>query len=317
MIFTFSFIAMGGSKAESAGNIISGCYQKNNGQLRIAVSGICRPDEIAISWNQADSGPSAGPGQSGIIWRGEWSNSTAYAINDAVSYNGSSYIALMNNTNSDPEANPVIWNILARKGNIGDTGPAGPQGPTGDQGVAGPQGAAGPVGPQGPQGAAGQQGPAGADGPTGPTGMVATYTFSGSVGTISAYSNQFVFAGPTVNVTTTATQRITGSAQAPLGILPNMSPFCSGASTSSSCFAFFGYDLCYRAAGSFGALINFTGSAHSIGEVGAVTARGSFTSAASVIPGEGTWQVGYCIMNSGVNPLMNNDIVNGWIMVTE
>ena len=35
-----------------AQNVINGCYQKNNGQLRVLVAGAqCRPSEVPISWN--------------------------------------------------------------------------------------------------------------------------------------------------------------------------------------------------------------------------------------------------------------------------
>lgn len=311
-IAMFSFIAVSlATSAAIAGNVINGCYQKNNGQLRVLIgTGTCRPDEIAISWNQAVSNAV----QSGIIWKGAWSNSTAYAVNDAVSYNGSSYIALANNTNLVPDMNPAIWDLLAQKG---DTGLAGPEGPAGAQGPAGPQGMAGPAGLQGPEGPVGPAGPAGAEGPAGPAGVVATATFSGSVGIVGGNATQFIFAGPTVNVTTTASQRISGSAQAPFGMLPTFSPLCFGASTSPDCVAFFGYDLCYRPSGSSSAPMNFTGSAHSIGEVGASSGRVSFTAAATVIPGAGTWEVGYCVLNSGMNALTNNDIVNGWVIITE
>jgi hypothetical protein len=33
-------------------NVINGCYQKNNGQLRVLLAGEkCRPSEVPISWN--------------------------------------------------------------------------------------------------------------------------------------------------------------------------------------------------------------------------------------------------------------------------
>ena len=140
-------------------------------------------------------------------------------------------------------------------------------------------------------------------GPQGPTGVFATSTFSGSVGTISANATEFVFAGATVNVTTTATQRITGAVQAPLG-------------TSTSGTASFGYDLCYRSAGTTNSLTNFASSNNSIGEVSDTAGRLSFTAAGSVISGAGTWEVGYCVLNSGTIDLNNNDLVNGWVMVT-
>ncbi len=47
------------------GNVIYGCYQKNEGQLRIVKSaGECRPSEIPISWNKI--GPPGPPGSVGI-----------------------------------------------------------------------------------------------------------------------------------------------------------------------------------------------------------------------------------------------------------
>src|SRR5512139_4218714 len=92
--FTFGSIAAAGNKEELTapqGGIINGCFHKVNGQLRIVdSSGICKPDEFAISWNQAGSATSAGIGPSGISWKGAWSDSAAYVINDGVSYQGSS-----------------------------------------------------------------------------------------------------------------------------------------------------------------------------------------------------------------------------------
>ncbi len=207
VVFTFAFgsIAVAAPKQPPSppqpptptGNVISGCYQKINGQLRI-VSDVskCRPSEIGISWNM--------------------------------------------------------------------------------------------VGPQGPQG---------------PSGVVATSTFGGSIAPIASGSTAWVFAGPTVNVTTTATQRITGAAQAPLGTLT--------AGTAS-----FSYDLCYRAAATTNALTNFTGANASDGAVSDTTGRLSFAADASVVPGAGTWEAGYCVLNSGSIALDNNDFVNGWMILT-
>jgi hypothetical protein len=76
------------------------------------------------------------PGTS-INWRGAWSNSTTYAVNDAVSFSGSSYIAIAINTNQQPDISPLSWNLMAMEG---ATGPAGPTGPTGPQGPPGTPG---------------------------------------------------------------------------------------------------------------------------------------------------------------------------------
>ena len=51
-----------------------------------------------------------------------------YNVNDAVSYLGSSYVAIQSGTNNQPSSSSAFWNVLANKG---DQGPAGPQGPIG------------------------------------------------------------------------------------------------------------------------------------------------------------------------------------------
>lgn len=97
------------------GGVIHGCYQKNNGQLRVVDSGAgpgCTPAETALQWNQTGpqgpqgppgpqgaSGPQgiAGPtgptGPAGLVWRGPWNDDTRYGAGDAVSLLGSSFVA--------------------------------------------------------------------------------------------------------------------------------------------------------------------------------------------------------------------------------
>lgn len=107
---------------------------------------------------QGATGATGAKGPKGLTWRGAWSSSTAYVVDDAVSSNGSSYIAVANNTNSQPPS--ANWNVLASKGDTGATGPAGAQGATGAtgaQGAQGPTGAQGPQGPAGPDGAPGRK----------------------------------------------------------------------------------------------------------------------------------------------------------------
>lgn len=47
----------------------------------------------------------------GITWRDVWSNVTTYAINDAVSYNGSVWICISSHTNQAPP-NATYWNMV-------------------------------------------------------------------------------------------------------------------------------------------------------------------------------------------------------------
>ncbi len=51
-----------------------------------------------------------------ITWKGGWSNSTVYGVNEAVYYNGSSYIAIVNNQNVRPDTDTTKWNIMAQAG---------------------------------------------------------------------------------------------------------------------------------------------------------------------------------------------------------
>jgi Collagen triple helix repeat (20 copies) len=105
---------------------------------------------------QGQQGPS---GPVGLVWMGPWNASITYAVNDAVSYGGSSYIALQTNTDSEPPNGD--WSLVSAQGLPGLQGPAGsagPAGPTGLTGPQGPQGSTGAAGPPGPQGAPGVSG---------------------------------------------------------------------------------------------------------------------------------------------------------------
>ena len=115
---------------------IQGCYQKNNGQLRV-VNGAadCRPSELPLSWSQ--TGPAGATGAAG-------------------------------------PAGPT--GSTGPQGPSGPTGPEGPAGATGATGPAGETGATGPAGPQGTTGTTGPAGPSGATGPQGPPGADATIT---------------------------------------------------------------------------------------------------------------------------------------------
>jgi hypothetical protein len=164
---------------------------------------------------QGASGPAgpAGPqgpvGPAGINNRGTWVPTTTYQINDSVSYEGSSWIALQPNTDSAPGYSNPNWQLLAAKGvnnqgswvssvnyqvddAVSDGGefwiavapnldsepaPTNPNwqlvsasGAAGPAGPAGPQGAVGPTGPAGSTGATGATGPQGPIGPAGPQG---------------------------------------------------------------------------------------------------------------------------------------------------
>lgn len=54
------------------------------------------------------------PGPPGLVWRGPWNSATNYAVDDAVSDLGSSYVAISANINSQPPG--ASWNLLAQAG---------------------------------------------------------------------------------------------------------------------------------------------------------------------------------------------------------
>ncbi|MCA1612460.1 MAG: collagen-like protein [Acidobacteria bacterium] len=90
----------------------------------------------------------------GINWRNAWSSATAYAVRDAVSYSGSTFVCVTANTNNQPDVS-ASWNLVAQKGTDGTNGTNGATGATGPAGPAGSTGPAGPAGPTGPAGPSG------------------------------------------------------------------------------------------------------------------------------------------------------------------
>jgi Collagen triple helix repeat (20 copies) len=135
-------LAAGGVAVASDGipgsdGVIHGCYQKNNGELRVVPEGSsCRNDELGLTWNR--QGPTGPTGPTG-----------------AVGHTGPTGSA-------------------GATGATGPTGPSGATGDTGPTGATGPTGPTGVTGDTGPTGAAGDTGPTGATGPTGPSGAGAT-----------------------------------------------------------------------------------------------------------------------------------------------
>src|SRR5581483_11685110 len=61
------------------------------------------------------TGATGPTGPQGLTWRAAWSSSTTYAQDDAVDYNGTSYISLQSsNTNHQPDTSPSFWSLLAQ-----------------------------------------------------------------------------------------------------------------------------------------------------------------------------------------------------------
>jgi YVTN family beta-propeller protein len=176
---------------------------------------------------QGPMGLTGPQGPAGINNRGVWTSTTAYNVNDCISYAGSSWIALSANTNSVPSASNSNWQLLAAPGihnqgswvptmsyQTGDAVTDGGQfwlavapnqvsepsvlnpnwqlvaasGAPGPAGPTGPQGAMGAPGPQGPMGLTGSTGSTGAPGPQGPTGATGPQGPQGPAGSSAGTS---------------------------------------------------------------------------------------------------------------------------------
>jgi hypothetical protein len=160
---------------------------------------------------------------------------------------------------------------------------------------------AGPAGAPGSKGDKGDKGDAGAKGDTGATGVVSTAEWTGLVGGIPGGTNNYVFAGPTGTVTTTATQRVTASASAAMG---------AASGTESTTLA-----LC-KQPDAGGALSELGGVDHFQAAVAMDTPERVYSESQSGVPGAGTWKIGLCIQNPGATAITHNDYSIGWAIVT-
>lgn len=132
-------------------------------------------------------------------WKGTWSAATAYVSQDAVFYEGQTYVALQAVPASTVTTNAAYWQMIAQKGTNGidgATGAAGTTGATGATGAAGPQGGTGPTGPTGPQGDIGNTGATGAAGTTGAAGATGASPASTWVGTTLSFKTPEGTDGP-------------------------------------------------------------------------------------------------------------------------
>lgn len=69
----------------------------------VVISGTTPAQSLAFTIPRGDAGPTGATGAAGQIWRGSWVSTTSYLANDAVEYQGSTYICTVPNTNSPPD----------------------------------------------------------------------------------------------------------------------------------------------------------------------------------------------------------------------
>ena len=73
---------------------------------------------------QGEDGPQGIQGEKGLNWQGTYVAETTYAVDDAVFYNGSSYVCILESTGNLP-TNGTYWELLAEKGDDGELTVAG------------------------------------------------------------------------------------------------------------------------------------------------------------------------------------------------
>src|SRR5271170_1420331 len=61
---------------------------------------------LSVPWNDVL------PGTANFLWNGTWDANSSYAVNDAVTFNGVSYLAIVANTGMEPDMNPQDWGPL-------------------------------------------------------------------------------------------------------------------------------------------------------------------------------------------------------------
>jgi hypothetical protein len=165
------------------------------------------------------------------------------------------------------------------------------------RGAKGDVGATGPAGPAGAQGPKGDRGDDGAPAAPGGSGVFSTHGFTGSIGTINGTGgSNYQFVGGTNAVTISAGQRITASAV-----------FGLGAPTSTTVAV--NSDICSQPLG---------GTPTPIGNhlTTAVAARQVLSATQTFTPAAGFTTVGACVALSTGQTLDNNNITDGWFIVT-
>jgi len=86
----------------------------NNLQFPLTINPI--PGATGGKGDKGDKGDAGGPG---LTWRGIWAIGIQYQINDVVYRNGSSFVGLQDNFESEPTGFNSVWSFLAERGQDG------------------------------------------------------------------------------------------------------------------------------------------------------------------------------------------------------
>ena len=90
------------------------------------------PGQAGTAGPQGATGATGPQGPPVANFTGNYVSSTNYALHDAVSFNGSTYVSLVaGNIGNTPSLSPGQWAVLAAQGVAGPAGAVGPSGPAG------------------------------------------------------------------------------------------------------------------------------------------------------------------------------------------
>jgi len=110
------------------GNSNTGFYIDNNSNFSLGNALVWNPStnslEITGSINLSDGTPVG----TGMNWLGAWSSSIDYEVNDAVSYEGASWITVIPNSDVTPISSNSSWDVLTEQGASGADGADGADG---------------------------------------------------------------------------------------------------------------------------------------------------------------------------------------------
>lgn len=67
---------------------------------------------LEVPWNNVL------PSNANFFWNGTWNTLQAYVVGDVVVFNGVNYVAILDNTNLEPDTNPTAWSTAIPAGTV-------------------------------------------------------------------------------------------------------------------------------------------------------------------------------------------------------
>ena len=119
-----------GNFSSSITYVVGDCVSYQGSSYICILAGTNILPTVNTNWNLIASHGTDGADGSGLVWKGDYSGSTSYVINDVVQYNGASYICIQSGSGDAP-TNPAFWEMIADKGANGRDGIDGATGPSG------------------------------------------------------------------------------------------------------------------------------------------------------------------------------------------